>query len=205
MFVCVLFCFIVKDYILETYFFFSSIFGSPVKFKKTHFLRKDSLFKIKTQLGFEICVSRRRFCSILWPLALNLSTATSTMMRSPCRGGRQKRIYSPVKVYESPSIRPSSLKRGKRSKRTLKSRNGRSLTAQFTKCRKSERPTVSLQLLALSLFYIFWLTVRRQKCTWSSSKCRICCSPNNKKMSKCRNRCMVCLLACICLVALYII
>ena len=66
----------------------------------------------------------------------------SKMMRSPCRGARQKRVHSPFKIYESPSTRPSSLKRGKRSQRTLKSRNGRSLTAQFANCRKSERPTV---------------------------------------------------------------
>ena len=90
------------------------------------------------------------------------------MMRSPChshKDKRRRRVASPFKIYQSPSGKPSSAKRTKNSRPVLKSRNGRSLVSQFTKCRKSEAPAVSLHCLfyfyfsfslIYKLFYYYW-------------------------------------------------
>ena len=77
------------------------------------------------------------------------------MIRSPARKNcKNPRQSSPFQVYKSPSSRPSSVKRGKSSRPALRSRNGRSLVAQFANCRKSERSIVS-NIFATTLLFVF--------------------------------------------------
>ena len=80
----------------------------------------------------------------------NWANGPVKMMKTPPRDRRKKTgkrtSRSPFQVFnDSPSVKPSSAKRGKnnRSPCEFKSRNGRSLLAQLTNCRKSEAPAVN--------------------------------------------------------------
>ena len=68
--------------------------------------------------------------------------------RDQGRAGSKRRTFSPYKLADSPSAKPSKNKREKNN--IFKSQIRRSLVSQFMTCRKSEAPTVRFMYVHLN-------------------------------------------------------